>query len=168
MGSQRDERCEEFARHPLCHGGSARAVVMQDTPECVLPTCRHVARAACAEDLSRGLGAGAGAGFSGARCGRERAAVGSSACPLGGPQDQAHARTHTSPVRAEAEKSASAALSMAFVSDHRKGLAISGVYLPRGSDIRSQPRCPRWPGVRCRTAPTWGRQRLVGGGLIRS
>jgi hypothetical protein len=130
MASRRNERCEELARHPLCHGGSARSPVMRTTPESVLPTRCWVTRTLCAEDLTRGLSDAAGGTLFSIRRGRVQAAVGPAACSLGSLEARAHARAHTPPVRAEAEKSACAALSMAFSLDYAKGLAFSGVYLP--------------------------------------
>lgn len=65
MASRRDERCEELASDPLCHGGSASRPAVQATRECALPTCGWVTRTRCPEDLARGLGVEAGPGARG-------------------------------------------------------------------------------------------------------
>jgi hypothetical protein len=62
MASRRNERCNAFARDPLCHGGSASGPAAQATRESVFPTWSWVTRSSRAEDLVRRLGDEAGGG----------------------------------------------------------------------------------------------------------
>jgi hypothetical protein len=132
--ARRDPGCATPRSTPSpswCHSGAHRAAAVRVSR--VRPCSHRACWAGCAGargQLEEGLGR---AGARSQVLLRRRA--------------RALPRTHTPPIRAEAEKSACAALSMGLGRDHKKAPTISGVYLPSGSDIRSPHPVPQ--GGRC-------------------